>query len=83
MRRNIVYYVEKFEKDSDVVESLCFYLDKDKACEVARSKWKSLSNEDKDKFVISVNKYACEWDDSIDYRDEKFICNIISYGDDD
>lgn len=83
MRRNIVYYVEKFTKDLDVVEDLGWYLDKDKACEIARDKWKSLSNIDKSKFVISVSKYVCEWKDSIDYRDERFICNIMSYGYDD
>ena len=81
MRRNIVYYVEKFTKDFGVVENLGTYIDKDKACEIARGKWKSLSNIDKSKFVISVSKYVCEWNDSIDYRDEIFICNIISYGD--
>lgn len=83
MRRNIVYYVEKFTKDSDDAEFFGPYLDKDKACEVARSKWKSLSDEDKSNFVISVSKYVCEWNDSIDYRDERFICNIVSYGCDD
>ena len=83
MRRNIVYYVEKFTKDLDVVEDLGWYLDKDKACEIARGKWKSLSNIDKSKFVISVSKYICEWCNSSDYSDERFICNITSYGDDD
>lgn len=82
MRRNIVYYVEKFTKDFGVVENLGTYIDKDKACEVARSKYESLSSKDKSKFIISVSKYVCEWNDSIDYRDERFICNIISYGDD-
>lgn len=82
MRRNIVFYVEKFTKDFGVVENLGTYIDKDKACEVARDKWKSLSNIDKSKFVISVSKYICEWCNSSDYSDERFICNIISYGDD-
>ena len=83
MRRNNVYYVEKFTKDYEDVEFFGTYLDKDKACELAREKWKSLSDEDKNNFVVSVSKYACEWNDNIDYRDEKFICNIVSYGDDD